>query len=318
MRTRQASLILLLVLLFVTGRQLYAQSFYFTDLLLTTLQQLDQAFAEGEISAEDYEALREVFFRDAGGDREKYTDLLTPQLKDELYKLARYPLRCKYHGSFIQDLEAGKSLVRYDRLKLRWRQFRFDLSAQERGDGRYIIRSRSLSYNWDQNYVVLGSYDLKLGHGLTQGHANYQSELKRIDDFVGSLTQPIKNRQNGLLFRHNHDAWKTTVYVSRTAGELHTKDIYGAAFRLGETRTIMGLIGLRQMITDENDRSVARNFIAPHFRYSRKRFQIAGESSFGLKAGSAHLYEFKWYERRGEIAARVFSYGRSYQNLQSG
>jgi hypothetical protein len=291
----------------------------FHESTYTTLDQLDQALEEGEISYDDYLLLMESFLGSP------YDDILT----DENIKLesadtvaavdnGKSRLRLSYHGSLQQKLEKERGFVRYDRLACEWGKLRLDLSFELHNQKQLIFRSRSLRYRHSGGEVILGSYDLRLGQGVTQGLGSYHTQLHEDSDFGSSLRLPIKNRHNGILIRQHFGAIQTGLLLSDIEGADFYRTAIGSFVEIGQPKRSAGVVFLRQQLGRNGNTKRHQEYFAPYFRFSAKTLTLSGESSFGLGSSAAHMYREEIERRRVRQDITFFNYARDYQNLQSG
>jgi hypothetical protein len=309
-----------LVLLLCTEVHIYATTpVYFHESTYTTLDQLDQALEEGEITYDDYLLLMDSFLGSS------YDEILT----DETIRLEsadtvaavedeKSRLRLSYHGSLQQKLEKERAFVRYDRLACEFGKMRLDLSFELRNQKQLLFRSRSLRYRHSGSEVILGSYDLRLGQGVTQGLGTYHTQLHEDNDFGTSLRLPIKNRHNGILIRQRFGVIQTGLLLSDVEGADYHRTAVGTFVEIGKSKRSAGVVFLRQQLGQSDNAKQHREYLAPYFRFAAKTLTLSGESSFGLGSSAAHVYQAEIERRRVHQDFTFFSYARGYQNLQSG
>jgi hypothetical protein len=321
MMLKKRAIFIGLVFLLCADVHIYATTpVYFHESTYTTLDQLDQALVEGEISYDDYLLLMESFLGSPDD------DILT----DETIKLrsadtvaaikgGKSRLRLSYHGSLQQKIEKEPAFVRYDRLACEWGKLRLDLSFELRNQKQLLFRSRSLRYKHSGGEVIAGSYNLRLGQGVTQGLGSYHTELHEDNDFGSSLRLPIKNRHNGILIRQHFGAIQTGLLLSDIEGADFYRTAIGSFIEIGQSkRSSAGVIFLRQQLGRNGDTEQHQKYFAPYFRLSARTLTLSGESSFGLGSSGAHVYQAEIERDRARQDFTFFNYARRYQNLQSG
>ena len=292
-----------------------AQSTLFLDQVLRTLRDLDLALAAGEIDQEDYDLLLEA--------------LLQPEQQAEsLLKVAASELetsrptapggRFQYKSSLTQDLDGDAGFVRYDRLRYRDAHWEANLSFADRQDRELLIRSRNLRYQNQTVDLTVGSYQARLGEGLTLGGSRYHSELRRLDDFTASIELPIKNRYNGVLFGAGHRGLTLEGLVSYLEGESAANLVRAASIGYLRARRGVGIVAMQQRLRDESGGKHSSTFFAPYLHFALGAIEMWGESSFGIGKAAAHNWSLAHRGDRGRFLFQFFSYGRSYHNLQSG
>lgn len=292
---------------------------YFHERTYTTLDELDQALEEGDITYDDYLLLMESFL--GLSDNDTLTDETTKlEIVDTVAAAAdRKPrLRLSYRGSLQQKLEKERAFVRYDRLACEWGRLRLDLSFELRNQEQLLFRSRSLRYQHSGGEVTAGSYNLRLGQGVTQGLGSYHTLLHEDKDFGSSLRLPIKNRHNGILIRQRFGAIQTGLWLSDVRGADLYRTAIGSFVKTGKSKRFAGVIFFRQQVGREGNANQHQEYLAPYFRLSAKALTLSGESSFGFGSAAAHVYQADIESRRIRQDFTFFSYARGYQNLQSG
>jgi hypothetical protein len=291
---------------------------YFHERTYATLDELDQALEEGEITYDDYLLLMEHFL--ASDDDDIPTDE-TIKLKsaDTVADVegGKSRLRLSYHGSLQQKLDEDRAFVRYDRLACEWGKLHLDLSFELRNQKQLLFRSRSLRYKHSGGEVILGSYNLRLGQGVTQGLGSYHTQLHEDNDFGSSLRLPIKNRHNGILIRQHLGSIQTGLLLSDIEGADYYRTAIGSFVEIGQSKRCAGVVFLRQQL-GRNGAKQHQEYFAPYFRFSARTLTLSGESSFGLGSSAAHVYQAEIERSRVRQDFTVFSYARGYQNLQSG
>jgi len=319
MMSKKRAIFIGLVFLLCADVHIYATTpVYFHENTYTTLDQLDQALEEGEITYDDYLLLMESFL---GSDDD---DILT----DETIKLksadtvaavegGKSRLRLSYHGSLQQKLEKELAFVRYDRLACEWGKLRLDLSFELRNQKQLLFRSRSLRYKHSGGELIVGSYDLRLGQGVTQGLASYHKPLHEDNDFGSSLRLPIKNRHNGVLIRQHLGDIQAGLLFSDIEGADFYRTAIGTFVEIGQSKRSAGVIFLRQQLGRKGTKQ-HQEYFAPYFRFSARTLTLSGESSFGLGSSAAHVYQVEIEHRRIRQDFTFFSYAQGYKNLQSG
>jgi hypothetical protein len=321
MMSKSPTIFIGLLFLFCTAAPVSANTpVYFHERTYATLDQLDQALEEGEITYDDYLLLVESFLGSP------YDDIPT----DETIKLksvdtvaavegGKSRLRLSYRGSLQQKLEKERAFVRYDRLECEWGRLRLDLSFELRNQKQLLFRSRSLRHKYPGGEVILGSYNLRLGQGVTQGFGSYHTHLHEDSDFGSSLRLPIKNRHNGILIRQRFGSIRTGLLLSDIEGADYYRTAIGSFVEIGQSKRSAGVIFLRQQVgLSGGDAKRHQEYFAPFFRFLAKTLTLSGESSFGLGSSAAHVYQVKIEQSRVRQDLTFFSYARGYQNLQSG
>jgi len=320
MMSKSPAIFIGLVFLLCANVHIYATTpVYFHERTYTTLDELDQALEEGEITYDDYLLLMESFL--GSPDDNILTDE-TIKLKSADTVAAveggKSRLRLSYHGSLQQKFDEDRAFVRYDRLACEWGKLRLDLSFELRNQKQLLFRSRSLRYKYSGGEVIAGSYNLRLGQGVTQGLASYHTQLHEDNDFGSSLRLPIKNRHNGILIRQRFGSIRTGLLLSDIEGADFYRTAIGSFLEIGQSKRSAGVVFLRQQLGRNGDAKRHREYFAPYFRFSAKTLTLSGESSFGLGSSAAHVYQAEIERRRVRQDFTFFSYARGYQNLQSG
>jgi hypothetical protein len=320
MMVRKRAIFIGLAFLFCVDGHIYATTpVLFHENTYTTLDQLDQALAEGEINYDDYLLLMESFLGSPAEDvftdetiRQKSADTVTA-VEGGISRL-----RLSYHGSLQQKLEKERDFVRYDRLACEFGKIRLDLSFELRNQKQLLFRSRSLRYKHTGGEVILGSYNLRLGQGVTQGLGSYHTQLHEDGDFGSSLRLPIKNRHNGILIRQRFDIISTGLLLSDIEGMDFYRTAIGSFIEVGQPKRSVGIVFLRQQLGRSDSTKQHQEYLAPYFRFSAKTLTLSGESSLGLGSSAAHVYQMEIERRRVRQDFTYFNYGRGYRNLQSG
>ncbi len=320
MMAKKRAVFIGLVLLLCANAHIYATTpVHFHESTYTTLDQLDQALEEGEISYDDYLMLMESFL--GLPDEDILTDeTVKPNSADTVAAVdsGKSRLRLSYHGSLQQKLEKERAFVRYDRFACEWGKLRLDLSFELHNQKQLLFRSRSLRYKHSGGEMILGSYDLRLGQGVTQGLGSYHTQLHEDNDFGSSLRLPIKNRHNGILIRQHFGAVQTGLLLSDIEGSDFYRTAIGSFVEFGQSKRSAGVVFLRQQLGRNGNTKQHQEYFAPYFRYSAKTLTLSGESSFGLGSSAAHMYQAEIERRRIRQDFTYFNYARGYQNLQSG
>lgn len=291
----------------------------FADHTYKSLDDLDQALETGEISYSDYEELIEAFIDSPFGDVEADLEfaLATADSVDRGSD-DRDRSGLRYNGSFAQDLDDSHRYVRYHRLRTSSGGINADLSLEQRSPGETIIRSRLIEYRHSRGQVTVGSYNLTLGKGLTQGNGSYQSALWQRKSFASSLLLPIKNRNNGVLIRQTISGCNATLFASHLEGEQFRKSVYGSSFEIRTAGQNFGILAVRQELGRFAGNDTRNDYLAPFFSVVSKGVRFSGESSLGLGTASAHLYQIGVKSGKSHYNTTFFSYGSGYHNLQSG
>jgi hypothetical protein len=319
--TKKRAFFIGLVFLLCADVHIYAATpTYFHENTYTTLDQLDQALEEGEISYDDYLQLMESFL--SPPDDDTFTDEAVNQKSADTIAAVnggKSRLRLSYSGSLQQKLEKEPAFVRYDRFACEWEKLRLDLSFELRNQKQLLFRSRSLRYQHSNGEVILGSYDLRLGQGVTQGRGSYHTQLHEDSDLGSSLRLPIKNRHNGILIRHRIDDMQIGLLLSDIEGADYYHTAVGMFVEVGRSNRSAGAVFLRQQLgLNSGGTKQHREYVAPYFRLSAKALTISGESSFGLGSSAAHVYQAKIERQRVRQDFTYFNYAQGYRNLQSG
>lgn len=319
MTLRLSALIGGLVIIFCSAADICATPVYFQDQTYSTLDQLDQALEEGEISYDEYLLLLERFVGEPYEDVE-IESFEAVDAADTAATAAKKRSQngLSYRCSFKQRLGEDDRYTRYDRLTGRWKYLGFKVSLEQAGSGVLLTRSRSLSLNSAAGELVIGSYDLRVGEGVTLGNGSYHSALYEDADFSRSLVMPIKNRHNGLLARRQFGAVAAGLLYSRLEGNEFRRDVGGAYVQVGKSKKHAGLVVLQQRLGHIGQAAGSTTFLAPYFRAGSKTLEFSGESSLGVGSASAHVYQAKIRGIGMSQELTLFSYSRSYRNLQSG
>jgi hypothetical protein len=289
---------------------------FFLDQVYQALDQLDQALESGDIDYSDYETLVESFIMSPFGDIEADQETILKGA-DSLADVAT-GVRLRYRGSVAQKLGVDRGYTRYHRMSANLRMVSLDLSVEQRNPGETLVRSRSVAFKHARGQVILGSYNLKIGNGLTVGNGRYVSELRRRDHFGSSLVQPVMNHENGLLVRQKISLCDGTLFVSRIEGDEFYNLVYGSALEFRTRRQNLGVVFIGQQLGQFHGSRQVDNYLAPFVSLSSGGLKFVGESSFGLRAAVAHWYQLEVRNQNTRHEAAFFSYGQDYHNLQSG
>jgi hypothetical protein len=309
----------LLFLLCTVAPATAATPVYFHERTYTSIGELDQALEAGDISYDDYLLLIESFLDSPENDTIS-DETIKLEIADTVAAVAdrKSRLRLSYRGSLQQKLENEPAFVRYDRLACEWGKLRLDLSFELRNQKQLLFRSRSLRYKHSSGEVIVGSYNLRLGQGVTQGSGSYHSLLHVDDDFGSSLRYPIKNRHNGILIRQHFGDIQTGLLLSEIRGADFYRTAIGSFIEIGESKHSAGVIILRQRLGLNGGSTKQQDYLAPYFHVSAKALTLSGESSIAFGSAAAHVYQAEIESRRIRQDFTFFSYARGYQNLQSG
>jgi hypothetical protein len=319
MMIARVALLLYLLPLLAAGQSSPETPTYYHEREFTTLDQLDAALESGEISYDDYLLLIEQFVGQPFGDlkiRER-TELSASDTSGASVSSAGRP-RVSYRGSFVQKLDEASPFVRYDRLTTDWKQLSFDIGLELRSRKQPLLRSRSITYRHARGQIVAGSYNLKVGNGLTLGESSYHAALHEDADLLSSVWMPIKNRHNGVLIRQQFGQFQAGGFASRVEGADFYRTVLGSFVERQIRKNVVGVLALNQRLGRRSGGRISQDFIAPYFSLKAKQVMLSGESSFETNGASAHVYQADL--RQGNVSQQVtvFSYGREYTNLQSG
>jgi len=299
----------------------YAVAVWFGDQSYTSLEELDLALEEGDISETEYDILVGAFLSGALPDSTDYLDIrLVDKAEFQEQPQRREEFGLRYRATLIQDLDADYGIRRYDRLRYQRNGWKSELSLERNESGGEIIRSRYVDYRRGGRQVTLGSYSLKLGQGVTIGNSPFTSKLRDNGTLGQSFLLPVKNRENGILIKLDQKNTRFSLFASQLEGADYYRRSAGGMVAVDFSAAETGLIFLHQQIGDRHGNSHRANFLAPAFAIKYGAVKLAGESSFELGGGSAHLYSIESSGSGAVLRQQLLllSYSTQYRNPQSG
>ncbi|MGB5106275.1 MAG: hypothetical protein WBP29_07210 [Candidatus Zixiibacteriota bacterium] len=301
-----------ILLMFATGSSF---PIYFTDQVFRSLDQLDEALANGEISQEYYDDVLAEFVGPV-----PIESLVRDDVRQQQRVVAenrQFP-EWYYRADYRQGLEQDFVNTRYDRLALAGRKCFVTASLEKRSNRSYLLRDIEFSVRRPYWKLEIGNINPSYASGLTVGRSGLHRELHSADDFGSSVLFPTQNRKNGVAFSREFRSSNLSAFASRVEGDRYFDQSLGSDFALNIGRVKLGLVMLRQQIGEFGAKSRIINYLAPHFQLGERFRVLTSESSFQLGGAAAHLVQFQMKSRQLTQSYTAFCYGSKYQNLESG
>ncbi len=299
---------------------------FFTDQSYRSLEQLDEALANGEITQEYYDEAVAVFAGDGNSYSEIEFDLEDPKrpMFNRKSSLPTRGLHLKYNTTVQQEMEESFRSVRYDHFLVRSGGVGFDFSTEHKYGQSVRVRSRQFNaYTNDSRWLIsVGNFEHQPACGVTFGARVAPPPLRGQSNTAESALYPLRSSGNGLHVSYFGLDPRLEIdgFISRTKGEGFTNTTVGGDIGVGNRFGVPGLVVMSQRIVNSDGRSQTHNYIAPWFyRGSWRGIDAIGESSFQIGGAAAHYYEVsraRW-ERTFGFTLAGFSYAKNYRNVQS-
>lgn len=302
----------MVIVIFATGNSF---PIFFTDQSYRSLEQLDEALANGEITQEYYDEAVAHFTGMVDAE-----SLVTGDVESRVgSETIRRPYpEWKYSSQYRQDLEANLTSIRYDNILVRGKKFRGGLGFEKRSSHSYLLRYFTSS-TWGNRWRLdVGKLNTSYASGVTVGRSALHRELHSADDFGSSIVFPTQHRRNGIGFSHEYRRFTLASFASRIEGGHHYLQSAGGDFTFDKGRTGLGVVGLHQQVGVFGVRSSKFTYLAPHIQIGPPERVLATESSFQINGAAAHVLQYEFRSKKQSQSFILFSYGSSYQNLESG
>ena len=312
-----------ILLMFATGSSF---PIYFPDQVFRSLDQLDEALANGEISQEYYDEVAALFAGEYTLDQNSTDDISDGvlDLQSDHQRFLDSTIYLQYNSMIHQRLEQPYQFLRYDRAIVRSNQFELRFITEHTNGASLRVRSRSLSIydktsgRWS---LQLGNFNYAPGCGLTFGKQAPPTLLQAQTSGLRSVLYPRRGSGNGLLFNYRtRDPWiEITGFASRNEGERFSNTSLGGVIQLVHTSQ-PGIVVMSQRIVNSDAGASSKYYIAPFFGYDAfKLIAARGESSFQIGGPSAHFYQLDIgrFRRKIRLSIAGFSYAKNYKNIQS-
>ena len=301
-----------ILLMFATGSSF---PIYFSDQVFRSLDQLDEALANGEISQEYYDDVLAEFVGPVPIESLVRDDVL--QQQRVVAENRQFP-ELYYRADYRQGLEREFATTRYDRFALAGRKYSVTASLEKRSNRSYLVRDFEFSVRRPYWKIEIGNINPSYASGLTVGRSGLHHELHSADDFGSSILFPTQNRKNGVAFSREFRSSRLSTFASRVEGSRFHGQSLGSDFAVDIGKAELGLVMLRQQFGEFGVRSRTINYLAPHFQAGELFRVLTTESSFQLGGASAHFVQFEMKSRPLTQSYAIFSYGTKFQNLESG
>lgn len=304
----------MVITIFATGNSF---PIFFTDQYYRSLEQLDEALANGEITQEYYDEAVEMYIGLDGDITIGFGEMASPKYWKPRKMLNSHGYQFRYETNLTQDLVGNHDVVRYDNLSFKSRRHQFQMSLESRNGHSSVVRSRRLLLVSHGFRAALGNFTVRYGSGVTVGNSRAMSSLG-ASEFVETLKYPAKSRENGISLLAYRGKSNVGLFVSRLEGKGYIRESAGLDINSNSRRFYPGATYLFQRLGNRYGGKRLIHYLAPHFVYSFSVFSdLSGESSFQVGGASAHYYRLftNYSESYHEVA--FFSYSRDYKNLQS-
>jgi hypothetical protein len=231
-----------ILMMFATGSSF---PIYFADQIFRSLDQLDEALANGEISQEYYDEAVNEFVGPSIADspvsddiRPKFTTGFVQHFFPEWY----------YKAEYRQGLEDDFAATRYDRFSVRGKRYGGTVSLEKRYDHSYLMRDFKVSA-WGTRWMLdFGNINPVFASGITVGRSSLHRELHFSEDFRSSLLFPTQHRKNGIAFSREFRRFSLSAFSSRVEGDRYFDQSFGSDFTLTASRNQIGLVVLHQRL----------------------------------------------------------------------
>lgn len=300
-----------ILLMFATGDGF---PIYFSERIYRTLDQLDEALANGEISQEYYDEFVDAFtgYPSSASTAEDLRPNMTVLLGT--YAIPRW----NYTSTYRQRLESNFGSSRYDRISCMGRGFTGSIAFEKLTAKSLLVRSTAFSIWRSKWHLNVGNLNFEYANSLTIGRPALHKELHDDNDFGTSLLYPTRNRKNGIEFEREVGAVTARVYVSRLQGDRYYAQSVGGDLERRTASAKFGLMALRQQASQRGGRSKIITYLVPHTAIGHQDRRLSTESSFQVGGASAHSLRGDLQTGHLRQALEFFSYGKAYANLESG
>lgn len=288
---------------------------FFTDQMFRSLEELDEALANGEITQEYYDEAVDVFAT-VFGPNSRFQELppRTVPTQEDQQLLPEW----KFTTAYRQDLQAEYSSTRYDRVSFRTRGSRGGLSIEKKIGHPCLVRSLLFTLRRPRLQIDFGGIAPQYASGVTVGNSGLHQELHSSADLRSSLLYPTQHRKNGIGFRYEFLQAITAAFVSRIKGDRSYSQSFGGDFTMTAGWADFGVVMLHQQVGQFGAASRKLIFLAPHLRKRNFSRSFAVESSFQVNGAAAHLMQYEFRTKEHSQSYILFSYAADYQNLESG
>lgn len=304
--------VVMVLAIFATGSSF---PIFFTDQTYRSLEQLDEALANGEITQEYYDEAVDAFTGISNPESPIDADL-SP--KFVVTHGGRSIPQWGFASSSVQDLKNDYESVRYDRMWVRGRKY-FGRFAAVKQDGQpHLVRELSLAIWRSRWRLEIGRLNTDYASGLTVGLSGLHGKLYQRDDFAPTLLFPTKHRKNGVQFNREFRNLNVSAFVSRLEGYQFFIQSFGGDFTRTFRGANIGLVFLRQQVGEFGNTSRTWNYFSPHLRMGSWSRILTAESSLRLGSATGHFVQYEVKSKKQSQSYIIFSYGTNYQNLESG
>ncbi len=301
-----------ITLMFATGNSF---PIYFTDQIFRSLEQLDEALDNGEISQEYYDDALIEFVGPSSIDSPIRDDVRTKVSGGSVQR--SFP-EWYYRANYRQGLEDDFAATRYDRFALRGTKYGGSVSLEKRHQHSQLVRD-FMFLAWGARWrLEFGSVNPQYASDLTVGQSSLHRELHSSDDFGSSLLYPTQHRKNGVAFSREFRSSSLSAFASRTKGDRYYDQSLGGDFTLTRGNVLLGLVSLRQEVGKSGANSRSMYYAAPHAQIGNAYRNLTSESSFQIGGAMAHFINYEINTKQFTQSYSAFSYGSTYQNLESG
>lgn len=310
--------VVMILVIFATGNSF---PIFFTDQSYRSLEQLDEALANGEITQEYYDEAVDVFATIFGSNVFPRDSLpQTVPMQEGNRSLPEW----RYSAAYRQEFGSEYNSTRYDRLRVEASLFRGrvvtkgGLVTEKRTGESYLVHSYSFLIKRRALQIRFGGISPQYANGITVGNSGYHRDLRKRGDFISSILFPIRHQKNGIAITEQYHRSTVAAFVSRLEGDRFYIQSVGGDFTMTEGWADFGLATLHQKIGKFGSSSRMLHFLAPHFRKSRFTRSLTAESSFQIDGAAAHVLQYEFSSKKQSQSYILFSYGTKYQNLESG
>ncbi len=291
---------------------------YFVDQYFRTIEELDEALRNGEITPEDYDEMRDWFL--------EAHQMLPDMLPRFSYRAPeRYPEwgRLSYSGKYRFNVDDNAELIRDDAFALTGNsilpRIRAELSLQRTTGGIERVASRKLVIAFpDFPIIQIGNV---LGSGmpsrLSTGGFAIRSALNRQSNFANSILFPTRARSNGIEIMHSFNGLRVATQLSHQEGVAHGFSSLSLRTDKGQERVRWGFVVSHHRLAKFGGAEKRLTFVAPMLKLDHNAFGFLGESCVGISAAAAHQYSVTLKRAGGKLQVLAFDYGKEFWNLDS-
>lgn len=315
--------VVMVLAIFATGNSF---PILFTDQSYRSLEQLDEALANGEITQEYYDEAVAAFAGEFLLYSEIAFDVEDPKrpMFNRKSSLSTRDSYFQYRATVQQELEEPFRSVRYDRVNMQSKGVSFDFSTEHKNGQNLRIRSRGFSViTNDLRWLIsVGDFNHEPARGVTFGARAVPAPFREYGSLAQTAAFPIRSAGNGIHVKHSTVEPRLEIdgFISRMKGPSFHNTAVGGDFSIGTRYGTPGLIVMSQRISNSHERTQTYNYLAPTiYLGSWLDFNASGESSFQLGGASAHYYEVDLH-RLGRLFGFTlagFSYAKNYRNVHS-